>query len=179
MNGTTLGRLTRDTIPAKESLSGYLLVEEKLVSQQDRRSILAINLENQAKLPLIMFDTEKIVRFEPNIYTISPDKKWFVYFQEDINNRSALYLGNVENNNQGALSWNSSWGEIAFWLNSHQLFIPPGPNHQSAIVLNPFTGDWEELQSEFPSGLNFSFPYFYYNSTLSSAIYISGDNYIL
>ncbi|HKY54998.1 MAG TPA: hypothetical protein VJM08_11860, partial [Anaerolineales bacterium] len=118
------------------------------------------------------------VRFEPNTFTISPDKRWFVYFQEN-NNEIVLYLGNVENNNQRALYWDNRWDEIVFWLNNDKLFVPPGPNHQSSIALNPFTGDWEELPSEFPSGLNFSFPYFYYNSTLSSVIYISGDNYIL
>jgi hypothetical protein len=64
-------------------------------------------------------------------------------------------------------------------LNDKQLFIPPTSTDQNAKALNPFTGEWQELQSEFASGLNFSYPYFYYSPDLSNVIYVSGDNYIL
>lgn len=168
----------QEATPKTNSVAGYLVIDSETALQPEEKNIYALNLESYESIPLL--DTIKsVAKFQPNTYTISQDRKWFIYFLKDPNTKSTLHLGTIDGRYQESVYWNKDWGNSAIWLNQNQLFIPPDQNRPSALILNPFTGEWKELQSNFPSGLNFTFPYFYYNATLSNAIYVSGDNYIL
>lgn len=165
-------------IPRTNSVVGYLIIESEPAVPPEEKNIYALNLESHENVPLLDAIKSK-VKFQPNTYTISQDRKWLIYFLSDSSSKSTLYLATIDGRHQESAYWNNGWGESAIWLNQNQLFIPPDQNRLSALILNPFTGEWKELRSDFPSGLNFAYPYFYYNSTLSNAIYVSGDNYIL
>lgn len=157
--------------------SGHLIIDPRIFDPSSQEDVYVLNPETLEQSQLLQIDNT--IKFQPSIYTISPSREHFLFFRINDTSETQLYIGTIDGSAQQSAYWDSSWGDVAFWLNDNQLFIPPNLSHQNAIVLNPFTGIWEEAISEFPRPLNTSFPYFFYNSTLSQAIYVSGDNYVL
>jgi hypothetical protein len=163
--------------PKSESLSGYLIAKSDPNPLYGKGTTFAVNLENQEKILLLSDD--KATKFEPSSLTISPDRNWLMYFKVDLSGKNYLHLGTAREQDKYSVYWDDSWDSIGIWLNEKELLIPPSMDNQRAFAFNPFTSETKELNSEFPSGLNFTFPFFYYDPTLSKAVYISGDNYIL
>lgn len=157
--------------------SSYLIFDSRIYSSNNEGTVLSLNIGSSETEKLVYGKETNI--FKPNIYTISPNRKWYIYFEKKGADETQLYLGQINGPPKPSKYWDKSWGDIAYWLNDDALFIPPKTNLSSAILLNPFTGKWDYLISEFPSPLNISFPYFYYNAIATRAIYVSGDNYIL
>lgn len=167
----------QSSIPASKFLSGYLLVDFSIPFQEGNHDIYALNINGSERNFFVNNDVP--LNYLPSSFALSPDNKWYIYFKNDESAKVALYLASAETTDQKAAYWESDWGEHVAWLNKSQVIIPPLSDRNFAVVLNPFTGEWKKLEPLFPSGLNFTFPYYYYNSTLTQAVYVSGDHYIL
>jgi hypothetical protein len=167
----------QSSIPASISLTGYLLVDFSTPSQDGNHDIYAININKSERKFYISNDVP--LNYLPSTFALSPSNKWYIYFKNDESGKVALYLASAEIADQKAAYWESDWGEHANWVNENQVIIPPLSTRNFAVLLNPFTGEWKKLEPLFPSGLNFTFPHYYYNSTLTRAVYVSGDHYIL
>lgn len=167
----------QSSVPSSIFLSGYLLVDFSLPSQSGNHDIYAININGSEKKFFINNDNP--LNYLPSSFALSPDNKWYIYFRNDESGKVVLYLASAETTDQKAAYWDGEWGGHVAWLNNSQVIISMLSDRNFTVVLNPFTGEWKKLEPLFPSGLNFTFPYYYYNSTLTQAVYVSGDHYIL
>ena len=120
----------------------------------------------------------------PTVYNISPDRKWFYYF-ETLTSRagSRLHISSIDGQEQSVAYWDDGWGQFVNWLDSQRLVVwPPVDDlhpYGFAVILNPLTGELQELPPKFASGLNSLVLAIDYNPSLTRAVYLSGNYYIL
>jgi WD40 repeat protein len=120
----------------------------------------------------------------PTVYNISPGGKWFYYF-EPLTSRAGdqLHISSINGQEQLAANWHEGWGQAVNWLDSRRLVVWPPVNdlhpYGFAIILDPFTGELHELPPNFTSSLNSLVLVVDYNSSLTRAVYLSGNYYIL
>jgi hypothetical protein len=160
---------------------GFLLLNMGIpLPVNQEQNILIVNLNNGTSTS---FDGSAFS--VPTVYNISPSGKWYFYLRTE-NTGNQLHINSIDWQEKLVLYWDKNWGEnIKFmsWLDDEHLsilkFPSEGPRTPFIVILNPFTGEWRTLEPNFPSGQNNDIPLVYVDPSLSKAIYISGNSYVL
>jgi hypothetical protein len=129
----------------------------------------------------LMTQIQGQINSTPSIHRISPNMKWFIYFEPKITGiGTKLHIRSIDGQEVPVINWDDTWGDSAEWLDDQQLIIWPSGDWLNGIiiVLNPFTGKLQKLtpNDHVISILSIDSPLIYYNPTLTRAIYQSGDS---
>lgn len=123
---------------------------------------------------------------------VSPNRKWLAYRRSETRSDSTFLVIMASDGEQvRRIRWDDSWRQISGWLDDERLWISRqrgSDGNDSLIVLDPFTGQQQELQGDFPDQSNISpgpgWGWFnrsatIYDSSLGLAIYPAGLNKIV
>jgi hypothetical protein len=174
----------QDDLPDGQNMKGTVVLgTEKL----DRLGIYgeAYLIDMQNGTTHLAFKTQFKGDFVPSIYRISPDRKWFFYFETLADGKgSQLHISAIDGREMPVAYWDLAWGDSAEWLDDRRLIVWPPSDWINGIyiILNPFTGEWQKQVADAHVVRNSSitYPMIHYNPNLKQAIYQSGDSiYIL
>ncbi|GAB4578185.1 MAG: hypothetical protein Fur0022_09190 [Anaerolineales bacterium] len=171
-----------DTKPQDIDINGWIVLNGQTWGKPSY--LMNLTTEETLKLPKNEGDAIEDMH-------VSPDGNWLVYKHEKINSGSSeLVVIDNEGNPYQSFSWDISWRLVAGWLDNERIWISQekSSDHDVLILLNPFTGEKQELATEFPGFINlypdpgwgwFNWSTTIYNHDLSRAIYPSGINKLI
>jgi hypothetical protein len=172
-------------LPIDGTFKGVLILNRK-----ENTCLLDLQTQKQQVLP-----TASNGDFEKWDFTVSPDGKWFAYI-EIYSDTSGHYqshqlkLVTADGQQQVIPNWKELWSTIIGWLDNQRLALTLREHDDgTVIVLNPFTGQSQELKPTFNDIKNDDpvlwyttprFPEAIYDSTLTRVAYLSlGNTYRL
>lgn len=161
-------------------LQGFLIVKMNMaLPANQEKDISIIDLMNGTST---LFNSKEFSI--PTVYNISPDRKWYFYLDSE-NIGAQLHIKAISGRENSVFYWDKQWGENInmSWLDNEHLsilkFSDKGQRMPFIIILSPFTGEWQTLEPNFPSGQNNDIPIVYVDQLLSRTIYVSGNSYVL
>lgn len=172
-----------NTLPTGMVLTGTMILDAGQFKSDDKEGVvylLDLSDRDISLMSELSLSTNKL----PTYNNISPDRKWFYYFEPSSSGAgSQLHISSVDGQEQSVAYWNEMWGQVVYWLDSQRLIIwPPVDDlhpYGFAFILNPFSGEYQALPPKFSSGLNSLVLAVDYNPSLTRAVYLSGNYYIL
>lgn len=168
--------------PPATTITGTLVLQ----GYQDHPTYLW-NLETGAKIVLAENHFTGDLAGEINV---SPDRKLLAYvFLEEQEKKLSIQIVNVEGQVLQSLPWDETWATIVGWLdNTHLMIDREGTPLYSLMILDPFTGQKQELFSHYPGIYpiwhEVDWEYFsaiaaVYDPTLTRVVYPNGPEYVL
>ena len=128
-------------LPPEITLPGILVL-----SKPDGLSLLKFNQQTRREIPGLIHGVGT-----------SPDRKWlsYVFIAEDVEEK--LVIESADGKIQAEVPTQQGWliFDKALWLDKERLWFPVFPDLKRGqvaptVVLNPFTGDQQELTSDYP-----------------------------
>jgi hypothetical protein len=176
---TTMLSNPRD-VAQDDYLTGTLILSTNPLDRYgDEGKIYSIDMQSMAES--LMFNTKDQANLAPSIYRISPDRKWYIYFEPaKMCTGSQLHISSINGQESPVAYWDPTWGDSVEWLDNQRLIVRSTDEWLKGIVivLNPFTGEWQKRTADehVISNLSIFAPVIYYNPSLEQAIYSSGDS---
>ncbi|MBN2148152.1 MAG: PD40 domain-containing protein [Anaerolineales bacterium] len=120
----------------------------------------------------------------PMVGRISPNFQRYLYFEPlPTGEGSQLHIATITGQEIPVAYWEATWGSSAEWLDDRRIIIWPSRTVEqdlgTAVVLDPLSGQWQQVNPDFPSGINNWIPMVSYSPDLSHAIYLSGNDFVL
>ena len=117
-----------DILSREMTISGTIILA-KMLDQLNEGEVYLLDLQNNEKH--LLLEKQNLTDLWRVNYAVSPDKKWFAYFEPTITGKSGqLRLISADGQEQLlTLDWNNSWGRIVGWSDDLWLTLWPIPKN--------------------------------------------------